>query len=262
MTQRANKINTSTIENLIRIFFTYIYTVAPTGVSAQAQSGTDVNAILDAVAKMCALPTEKGYQLQYEGSAEGGVIVKLIGVKGEGRLSKKEWQGVEDVLEKDRASDRESSRDCTQNVLPIMLKAFGVNEQVSSLYHQESRIQSNFTAGDPSLRAVAFREAFKSQRTFFIDLIPRKDDSVSENYESNNETLTTAKIGYYDFNSGVFASYGPPPAGSLNGQLSGDIITFSSQGCSGRLANKRGTWTFVGPVACSIGRYTGEFHLR
>jgi hypothetical protein len=229
----------------------------------EAQTEQDMSAIVEAVARMCAMPSEKGYELEYAGSVDAGVIIKLMGVKGEGRLSKNEWEGVQDVLEEERANDRASSRACAQNILPIMMKAYGASGKSTALIRQEYRIQSNFSAKDPVLRAIAFREAFRSQRTFIVDLTPEKaEDEKSARKESHQEGLVNNDIEYYDLESGVFASRGPPPAGFLTGQVSGDTIGFSARSCSGRLVNQPGTWNFRGPVSCGIYKYQGELRLR
>lgn len=229
----------------------------------EAQTEQDMSAIVEAVARMCAMPSEKGYELDFAGSVDAGVIIKLMGVKGEGRLSKKEWEGIQDVLEGERANDRASSRACAQNILPIMMKAYGASEQSRSLMRQEYRIHNNFMADNPVLRALAFREAFRSQRTFVVDLTPdRPEDEKASRNESHQEGLVNNDIEYYDLESGVFASRGPPPAGFLTGQVSGDTIGFSARSCSGRLVNQPGTWIFRGPVSCGIYKYQGELRLR
>ncbi|ODB85610.1 hypothetical protein A3194_12295 [Candidatus Thiodiazotropha endoloripes] len=228
---------------------------------------SDVNEIMKAVSRLCSLPAENGNDLKFEGSLGAGGIVKLIGVKGEGKLSYEEWEGIKDVLARDRIHDRKSSRDCVQNILPILLKAYGVSSQtrneLNNLLKRETAIQDHYLSDDPVRRAAAFREAFRSINIFFVDLTPTdSDDKPSSKSEGVNEKNISNHVNYYDYNTGKFSDSEPTKKQHLRGQIHGDTLSFMTNRCSGTLGNLHGTWEFTGPVTCTSFRYKGSFALR
>jgi hypothetical protein len=228
---------------------------------------SDVNEIMKAVSRICSLPSEQGNDLEFEGTLGAGGIVKLVGVKGEGKLSYKDWEGIQDVLEKDRYNDRKSSRDCVQNILPTILDAYGVNSQtrdeLSNLLKRETALQDHYLSDDPVRRSVAFREAFRSISMFHVDLTPTDPtNKQSSKTESVNERNISNLINYYDYETGKFADNNSNKKKKLRGQLHGDSLTFATSRCSGSLHNLYGTWEFKGSVTCSVYSYDGIFTLR
>lgn len=227
---------------------------------------SNVNEIIAAVSRSCSLPGEKGSDLKFEGSVGAGGIVKLVGVKGEGKLSYEEWEGVQDVLAHDRVQDRKSSRECVQYLLPILLKAYNVNSktrhELSTLLQQETKMQDHYLSEDSARRAVAFREAFRSISIFFVDLTPvgPVDKSSSVN-EARRESQISKSINYYDYKTGKFADK-ESGLNYLKGHIQGDILSFKAQSCSGTLRNIHGTWEFTGSVSCGGTQYVGRFTLR
>ena len=53
----------------------------PSAILAQDDNDDIVFRLASAVEKLCALPSERGRILEYDGSVEGDVIVRLLGVK-------------------------------------------------------------------------------------------------------------------------------------------------------------------------------------
>ncbi|MEW8294368.1 MAG: hypothetical protein AB2715_06865 [Candidatus Thiodiazotropha sp.] len=251
--------------SLLVIFFT-IFSLSSL-VFTEIAHASEVNEIMKAVSRLCSLPGEKVSGLKFEGSLGAGGIVKLVGVKGEGKLSYEEWEGIQDVLAHDRVQDRKSSRDCVQNILPTLLKAYGVNSQtrneLNNLLKRETTIQDHYLSDDPVRRATAFREAFRSISMFFVDLTPvDPNDKPSSNSEGVNENNISNHVNYYDYNTGKFADNEPTKKQYIRGQIHGDSLSFATNRCSGTLGNIHGTWEFTGPVTCTTFRYKGSFTLR
>jgi hypothetical protein len=238
----------------------------PSIVFAESEQFSNINEIMTAVSRLCSLPGEKGSDIEFEGSVEAGGIVKLVGVKGEGKLSYEEWEGIQDVLAHDRVQDRKSSRECVQNILPIFLKAYNINakdrNELSNYLKREASMQDHFVSEDPARRAVAFREGFRSISIFFVDLTPvNPSDKGSSSREARYETSISKSINYYDYNTGKFADK-KSGYNYLKGHIHGDTLAFVAQTCSGTLRNIHGTWEFTGPVTCGGYRYSGHFSLR
>jgi hypothetical protein len=249
---------------LLAVFISVL--LIPSIVFAEVAQASNVNEIMTAVSRLCSLPGEKGSDIEFEGSVGASGIVKLVGVKGEGKLSYEEWEGIQDVLAHDRVQDRKSSRECVQNILPIFLKAYNVNPQarkeLSNILERETSVQDHYLSEDPARRAVAFREAFRSVSVFFVDLTPvNPSDDNSPLREAQYETKISKSINYYDYNTGKFADK-KSGYNYLKGHIHGDTLSFIAPSCSGTLRNIHGTWEFTGPVTCSSNKYTGRFSLR
>ena len=230
---------------------------------AAEQDQHPINKIIENVTVLCTLPSQRGEVLEYSGSLEGSTLIKLVGVKGQGKLSKEEWEGIQDVLEKDRATDRISSRECVQNMVPIFLKAYGVDSEVQSVARHEAKVEKGLQNPDPGSRSLAFREAFKSVGVFTIDLEPHEGGRVyAVQQEGQWENRINAPVAYYEYETGKFREHERASMAGLTGHISGDTISFRNGSCSGSLYNVEGTWMFEGPVTCSVDTYLGKFRLR
>ena len=93
--------------------------------------------VSEAVSRMCSVPSERGsyFEVTGEGGLEAGsgLLLKFVGANITGNLTKKDWEGVQDVLDRDRSTDRISSRDCVLSLTPVFLTAFGASA-ASQLY--------------------------------------------------------------------------------------------------------------------------------
>jgi hypothetical protein len=49
----------------------------------------------------------------------------MIGVEGKGKITKKEWDGIQLELDKDRPANNAGIRSCVRDVLPLILRAYG-----------------------------------------------------------------------------------------------------------------------------------------
>jgi hypothetical protein len=112
---------------LFFILFLILCISTPYTSAAEDANAAMMREIIDSVSKLCSLPSQKGELLEYSGSGEAGVIIRFVGVKGEGHITRKEWEGLQDVLESERAADRPNSRECSKALLPVIMKAYGVS---------------------------------------------------------------------------------------------------------------------------------------
>lgn len=139
--------------------------------------------------------------------------------------------------------------------------AFNVMVNSGNPAYAELAITTAHASSDPTMRALAFRAAFKSVGVFSVNLVAPENAT-----QKQREMLTffALQIGEpikaYAYETGKFMG-----RGSLQGSISGTAILFASGNCSGTLTNKESTWDFVGPVACTSGdnpTYLGTFSLR
>ena len=91
-------------------------------VSGQEVSDETIRNITNAVRDLCNSPDREGKNFSFDAQAEGGTIVKMIGVAGEVSLSKSEWVGIKDYL-----SDRADLRACVRHLTPIFIEKFKPN---------------------------------------------------------------------------------------------------------------------------------------
>lgn len=110
--------------HILRVM-TVVFAVALLGspLSANNLSPEQLKNLSEDIRKTCGYPSDRGYYFAVEGEAgASGYIIKYIGGQLSGKVSRTEWQGIQDVLEKDRAQDRISARDCVMKLTPIFLK--------------------------------------------------------------------------------------------------------------------------------------------
>jgi len=67
--------------------------------SVLALDGEQLGMLTSAVTEMCETPTKTGEKFSVEGTAEGGAILKLLKIGIEGKISKSEWNGIEQYRE-------------------------------------------------------------------------------------------------------------------------------------------------------------------
>jgi len=118
--------------------------------------------VVSTVRRICHAPTEKSEYLEINGAGnlKGDIRVKLLGMIGaDGNLSftKKEWDGVQNVLQEHQAGDNESYRKCATDLTPIFLEK-ALKAQESNVNEVEKRsavesqikkvIEQNKTAAD------------------------------------------------------------------------------------------------------------------
>lgn len=87
--------------------------------------------IVKSVKELCKAPSNKKSSF-YEVSAKGKVDlrIKILGLAGANAIFKrKEWIGIQRVLQKDQLKDNESYRNCTMTLVPVFLKKFSNSVQ-------------------------------------------------------------------------------------------------------------------------------------
>lgn len=244
-----------------RMNLVIIFAVSLSAVARESPADT-MEEVVDAVARLCTLPGDSGQAIEYEVEGDSSISLKIFGIAGKGKLSKKEWEGVQDVLAEHRGSDRASSRACVQQLLPPMLKAYTVPPEVTSLLEREQKMQSQVVSEEPAPRSAAFRDAFRSVGSFVVDLTPiNPNDGTAKGNEVNSERSIAGIVTKFEYSTGKFEGQTSEKK-TFQGQMAGDTLSFVSYRCSGALKNVIGTWGFYGPVACTSGNYNGIFSLH
>ena len=83
--------------------------------STHALDTTELVLLTDAVTEMCETPTKTGKKFKIEGTADGGAVIRAIGAKLKGTISKEEWDGIEMI----RETQKERLK-CVREVLGIL----------------------------------------------------------------------------------------------------------------------------------------------
>lgn len=107
------------------------YERKPQEVHAEDITDIKMRDLTNAVTRMCTIPSTEGKRWDAAITGDGKVAVKLFEIGGQATLSKSEWDGVQDVLPKDRPNDRDSSRKCVLKLVPMLIKGYS-EEQARS----------------------------------------------------------------------------------------------------------------------------------
>ncbi len=98
--------------------------------AAIAQSSTNqMESIVKNVKDVCAAPGKSGqyWEVKGGGQADAGIKVKLLGsagIKGNVEFTKKEWDGIQQVLREHQANENARYRDCVERLTPLFLQKF------------------------------------------------------------------------------------------------------------------------------------------
>ena len=88
---------------------------------AEALDGKDLQNLTATVHEMCVQPDRKGSYLKVDGDLNAGAILTVVGVKGEGKITKEDWEGISQRLDQYKTDPRA----CAIQVLGILIPAFG-----------------------------------------------------------------------------------------------------------------------------------------
>ena len=93
-----------------------------------AAENNQMSEIVDSVQAVCQAPSKKGeyWDIKVTGEADAKVNLKLTkaGIKGAATFTKKEWDGVQQVLQEHQSGDNKDYRDCAKTLTPIFLEKF------------------------------------------------------------------------------------------------------------------------------------------
>jgi hypothetical protein len=89
---------------------------------AQAQT-VDLAALQSAVHEMCVQPDRKGSYLQLEGDLSVGAILKIVGVNGQGKITKEEWDGISQRLDQYKTDPRACAVSLAGILAPILSRS-------------------------------------------------------------------------------------------------------------------------------------------
>jgi hypothetical protein len=89
------------------------------GLGAQAQ--TEIAALQSAVHEMCVQPDRKGSYLQLEGDLSVGALLKIVGVNGQGKITKEQWDGISQRLDQYKTDPRQCAMSLVAILAPIMI---------------------------------------------------------------------------------------------------------------------------------------------
>jgi hypothetical protein len=88
--------------------------------NAQSPETSNLGALQTAVRQMCVQPDQKGHYLRYEGDLQAGATLRVLGVNGEGTVTKEQWDGINQRLDQYKTDPRE----CAIQVLGILIPSF------------------------------------------------------------------------------------------------------------------------------------------
>ncbi|MDG4601613.1 MAG: hypothetical protein P9C48_00220 [Defluviicoccus sp.] len=127
----------------------------------------------------------------------------------------------------------------------------------------EMAITTAFANADQATKVLAVRAAFASVQVLEVELTLPQDASEPARRDLGQAIghgMATISEIKYDAKTGKFQ--GRSMSLDSSGQVSGITISFKTNGCSGTLVNKEGTWVFQGKVRCESSVFAGTFRLR
>lgn len=97
-----------------------------TGSITQAQTidTAGLAALQNAVREMCVQPDRRGNYLKVEGDLNAGATLRIAGVNGQGRVTKEDWEGLNQRLDQYKTDPRECAINLTGVLLPILTRPY------------------------------------------------------------------------------------------------------------------------------------------
>jgi len=103
-------------------FLALVLVNVPIGLSAQTQQldSAALQQLTQAVHSMCVQPDRRGDFLHLDGNLDAGASLAIAGVSGQGKVSKEDWDGINQRLDQYKTDPR----DCAVQVLKILVPSF------------------------------------------------------------------------------------------------------------------------------------------
>jgi hypothetical protein len=102
---------------LVLVSFGY---AAMATVPARALDANDLQALTASVHDMCVQPDRKGSYMKIDGDLSGGATLTVVGVKAEGKITKEDWDGINQRLDQYKTDPRA----CAVSIIGVLLPAF------------------------------------------------------------------------------------------------------------------------------------------
>jgi hypothetical protein len=92
------------------------------GLGAQAQTldSSGLVALQSAVREMCIQPDSKGTYLRVEGDLNAGATLRVVGVNGQGKVTKEDWNGISERLDLYKTDSRACAISLVEILVPIL----------------------------------------------------------------------------------------------------------------------------------------------
>lgn len=109
--------------------------------AAHALTQHELSSLTEAVKEMCAFPDRTGHYLLVEGDAKAGlpVAVRIVKADLSGKLTYGDWKGIPIALDKYKTDPRA----CANEMLKILVPAFGTQKEQSNSYRESQPPSSN-----------------------------------------------------------------------------------------------------------------------
>jgi hypothetical protein len=90
------------------------------GAQAQTLDTSGLAALQSAVHEMCVQPDRKGTYLKVEGDLNAGATLKVMGVGGQGKITKEDWDGISQRLDQYKTDPRACAINLVGILIPIL----------------------------------------------------------------------------------------------------------------------------------------------
>jgi hypothetical protein len=102
------------------------------GLGAQAQTldSSGLAALQSAVREMCVQPDRKGNYLRVEGDLNAGATLRVVGVNGQGKVTKEDWDGISQRLDQYKTDPRACAISLVGILVPILVGS-QANKEIS-----------------------------------------------------------------------------------------------------------------------------------
>jgi hypothetical protein len=87
---------------------------------AEAFDHNDLTALQTTVHDLCVHPDKKGSYLKVEGDLGAGAILKVLGVRADGKITKEDWDGINQRLDQCKTDPRQCAMSLVATLAPLL----------------------------------------------------------------------------------------------------------------------------------------------
>jgi len=113
---------------ILGTIFVFFVFVLNNMVYAEDSNSLLMDRITQNIINVCQAPTTSGkyWKVNVKGSGDAKIKLKIadVGTSGEATFTKKEWEGVQQVLQEQQAKENADYRDCAKKITPLFLEKF------------------------------------------------------------------------------------------------------------------------------------------
>ena len=100
-----------------------------------------LTALQNAVREMCVQPDRRGNYLRVEGDLSAGATLRVAGVNGQGRVTREDWEGINQRIDQYKTDPRECAINLTGVLLPILTRPYNCDGRQITGYRRTVEVE-------------------------------------------------------------------------------------------------------------------------